>query len=360
VQDIAGHLQGGIPVRDVDALASYWAVCPRLRSALFRKLRPGYLVLAADKAALKATIFGHPEFTAFITGMNAHFNAWRAKAVKFLKALTPGCHPKEVIADLSEGLLNHYHGQPLIDAYDIYQQLMDYWAESMQDDCYLIAADGWKAETYRVIETRPGKGDKPGKQVDRGWACDLVPKPLIVARYFPGDQAALDEMNASLETLSARITEMEEEHGGEEGAFAEFDKVTLAAVKARLKELGREGGSLGEDEAAVLLKYLDACTEEGALKKQIAAKEAELDEKAYAKYPKLKEAEVKTLVVEDKWLAALDARIHGEMDRVSQQLSARVRELADRYDAPLPMLTDRVAELEAKVNGHLERMGFSW
>ena len=57
-----------------------------------------------------------------------------------------------MIAELSEGLLAHYLGQPLIDAYAVYQHLMDYWAQTMQDDCYTIAADGWKAQTYRVIE----------------------------------------------------------------------------------------------------------------------------------------------------------------------------------------------------------------
>ena len=84
-----------------------------------------------------------------------------------------------------EDLLAHYTGKPLIDPYDIYQHLMDYWAESMQDDCYLIAADGWKAETYRIVEK-----DKKGKEKDKGWACDLVPKELIVARYFAGELEA--------------------------------------------------------------------------------------------------------------------------------------------------------------------------
>jgi hypothetical protein len=96
-----------------------------------------------------------------------------------LKTLGAGCHPKQVIVELSEDLLGHYQGQNLIDAYDIYQHLMDYWADSMQDDLYLIAADGWKAETYRIIEK-----DKKGKETDKGWACDLIPKPLIVAQYF--------------------------------------------------------------------------------------------------------------------------------------------------------------------------------
>ena len=155
-------------------------VCPQLRQTLFKANRPGYFDLAVDKSAIKSTIYQHPEFVTFIARMNALFAEWRQKSAATLRQLQPGCHPKNVIADLSEDLLAHYTSKPLLDKYDIYQHLLDYWAETMQDDCYLIAADDWKAETYRIIEK-----DKKGKENDKGWACDLVPKNLIVAHYFP-------------------------------------------------------------------------------------------------------------------------------------------------------------------------------
>ena len=353
IQDIAGHLQGGIPTRDVDALARYWAVCPNLRAALFREARPGYFALAVEKPAIKSRIFEHAEFKAFVAGMNAHFDAWRQASVKSLKALAPGCHPKQVIAELSEGLLKHYQGKPLIDAYDIYQHLMDYWTETMQDDCYLIAADGWKAETYRVLVK-----NAKGKEVDKRWACDLVPKPLIVARYFAREQPAIDELAGKVEAASAKLAELEEEHGGEDGAFEELEKVNKGNVSARLREIAFEPDAA--DEAGVLKEWLKFKAEEDKLKKQLGEAEDKLDAAAYAKYPTLGEDEVKTLVVEDKWLAALDARIRGEVDRVSQQLTGRVKELAERYETPLPTLTGRIADLETKVNGHLGRMGFTW
>ena len=113
-------------------------------------------------------------------------------------------------------------------------------------------------------------------------------------------------------------------------------------------------------EAAVLNDWLKLNSEESDLKKRLKEAEAALDAKAYAKYPKLIESDIKSLVVDDKWLAALDAAVHGEMDRVSQQLTQRVKDLAERYDTPLPQMVGRVAELEAKVNRQLERMGFSW
>jgi type I restriction enzyme M protein len=353
LQDIEGHLQGGIPERDVDALCRYWKVCPNLRQVLFKANRPGYADLAVHKAAIKSTIYGHPDFAVFITGMNAHFAKWRQKSARTLRELKSGSHPKEVIGTLSEDLLAHYTAQALIDKYDVYQHLMDYWAGTMQDDCYLIAADGWQAETSRVIEK-----DKKGKEKDKGWACDLVPKTLIVARYFGGEQEAITKLEADLESIIARITELEEEHGGEEGAFSELDKVNKANVTDRLKEI--EGDKEAKDEAAVLNEWLKFATEEAALKKQIKETTLDLDAKAYAKYPKLTEAEIKTLVVDDKWLAALDAAIHGEMDRINQALTQRVKELTERYETPMPQMVSRVADREDKVNRHLERMGLSW
>jgi type I restriction enzyme M protein len=362
LQDIEGHLKGGIPVADVDALKPYWAVCPRLRKTLFKPNRPGYVDLAVEKAAIKSSIYEHPEFTAFITGMNAHFNAWRESSAATLKALKAGCHPKQVIVTLAENLLAHYDHKPLIDPYDIYQHLMDYWAETMQDDCYQIAADGWKAETSRIIEK-----DKNGKEKDRGWSCDLVPKALLVARYFAGEQAAIDKLSADLEGVAAKLAELEEEQLGDEDAFSEaradaeegkVGKVTRVKVAARLKEI--KGDKDAKDEALILNEWIALSDDEADLKKALRAAEIALDDLAYKKYPKLTAAEVKTLVVDDKWLATLDAALHGEMDRVSQQLTRRVKELAERYETPLPRMASRVAELEAKVNQHLERMGFAW
>ena len=204
-QDIEGHLKGGIPKADGDALQHFWDVCPTLRQVLFKANRPGYLDLSVEKSAIKPTIYEHPEFASFIGKMNAHFATWKQKTAKTLRQLKTNCHPKKIIVDLSEDLLAYYIGQPLIDKYDVYQHLMDYWAETMQDDCYLIAGNGWKAETYRVIETKKSKDGKPGKPVDKGWTYDLVPKVLIVARYFAKEQTIIDQLAADHRPTGSRF-----------------------------------------------------------------------------------------------------------------------------------------------------------
>ena len=352
LQDIEGHLRGGIPVRDVDALERYWAVCPNLKAALFRENRPGYVDLAVEKADLKRAIYEHPEFATFIAAMNTHFAAWRDRSAAVLKELKCGCHPKDVIEDLSESLLAHYAGQPLTDPYDVYQHLMDYWAETMQDDLYLIAADGWKAEPYRIIE----RNDKTGKEKDRGWACDLVPKPLLVARYFAAEQAALDALAADLEAATAALAEWEEEHGGEEDALSELEKVNKASVGARLLELKGlfRSGEETKEEEGVLNRWLELSNEEARLKQRLRRAESNLDVRALAQYPKLTEAEVKRLVVDDKWLAELFGVVHGELDCLSQRLTQRSAGLAARYATPLHEIDRRLSEFQATMKMHLD------
>tara|TARA_Y100001933_G_scaffold262971_1_gene322646 strand:- start:12031 stop:14460 length:2430 start_codon:yes stop_codon:yes gene_type:complete len=358
LQDIAGHLQGGIPTVDVDALQRYWDICPNLKKSLFKKNRPGYLNLACDKSDIKTRIYDHPQFAQFIDNMNAHFATWQKRTVKKLKALAPGMNPKQLIVDLSEDLLAHYADQPLINHYDVYQHLMDYWADVMQDDCYFIADDGWKAQTSNVIEVKKNKDGKVIKTILRGWVCDLVPKPLVVARFFAKEQQALDDLTSQLETVAASLTELEEEHNGDDGAFAELDKINKAAITARLKEIKSDPDAA--EERKILKQWQKLNTQQTDLKKAIKQADSELDDLAYHQYPKLTEPDIKALVVDDKWLATLSAAIHSEMDRISQALTQRIKELAERYETPLPKLTQNVAELEAKVNQHLERMGFTW
>jgi type I restriction enzyme M protein len=350
IQDIGGHLHGGIPTRDIDALGDYWEICPDLRAALFKPNRTSYHDLLVEAAQLKPTIHGHPQFAGFIAALEKHFQTWSKSTATSLRKLQLDCLPKEVIRDLSENLLHHAESQLLIDPYAVYQHLTDYWAATMQDDCYLIAADGWVAKTSRILET-----DKKGKTKDKGWTCDLVPKPLIVARYFSKEQAAIETQQAALESITATLAELEEEHGGEDGYLGALDKINKAEVTRRQKEL--KGDKDAKEELAVLKQWLQLNTEEADLKKAIREAEAALDQLAYKQYPKLTEAEIQTLVVDDKWLTTLATAIQGELDRVSQTLTSRIRLLADRYAAPLPQIVDEVEELAAKVAAHLEKMG---
>ena len=359
LHDIDAHLNGGIPERDIDAFAADWQEMPGLRAVLFETGRPGYARLCQPVAEVRATILAHPEFQCFRDKVETLFDKWRQAVTPLLTGIRPGDHPGALIGTVSETLLATFRAAPLLDPYDIYQHLMDYWAETMQDDAYLITADGWVALPRRILET-----DKKGKTRDKGWTCDLLPKPYIVARYFAAERAELDARQAEQESLASQIAELEEEHSGEDCAFFGFEKINAAQVKYRIAEIRDDPGSADDtgsaDELAVLWQWLRLNTEETALKKTVKMLDAELDRKAHDRYASLTEAEVKTMVVEDKWMARLQRDVQQELEHVSQTLSHRIRELAERYENPLPKLEDDVAALSAKVEAHLKKMGAVW
>jgi type I restriction enzyme M protein len=353
IQDIEAHLLGDIPTADVDALGEYWKVYPTLKNSLFgASERKKYSTMKVEKDAIKDTIFTHPEFVHFQQEMDTIFDQWKTESIAKLKALDTGSKPKEIIAELAHRLLASYDDRDLIDKYDIYQYLMIYWNEAMQDDCYIISFDGWVAKTHRVIEI------KKKKEVDKGWDCDLVPKDLVIARYFTEEKNALNSFEEEKERIETQLTEMEEEHSGEDGCFSDLDKVNKGNINARLKELKTEDDV--ENDIEIFTAYLNLMDNLAKSKKSIKTATAELDEKLYAKYPELTPDEVKTLVVVDKWMATLENDISNEIDQISQKLSNRIKELAERYENTLPELDTQVEALEQKVDDHLKKMGFEW
>ena len=115
-----------------------------------------------------------------------------------------------------------------------------------------------------------------------------------------------------------------------------------------------------DDEREVLRKYLTLAEDEGEASAKLKSAQEALMTQVAGKYGQLTEEEIQTLVVDDKWLAALAAAVQGELDRVSQTLTGRIRELAERYASPLPQIVDEVASLSARVDEHLMKMGAVW
>jgi len=318
---------------------------PGLRSALFAPTgRAGYSQPLVAAAEVKAAIFGHAEFAAFKGTVDGLFAAWQRDNAPLLRGVARDDHPKRLIDALSERLLDTFRAAPLLDAYDVYQRLMDYWAEAMQDDVYQIAQEGWQA----VLDGKPN--------------ADLIPSALLVARYFAAEAAALAALEAARDAVTRRMEELAEEHGGEDGLLADArtdkGKLTARSVKDRLRDIMADADA--QEERAALCDYLALIDQEAACNKKVKDAQKALDAKVAAQHATLSEAEVKMLVVDDKWLARLAADVQGELDRVSQALTGRIKTLAERYATPLPALATDVAALTARVDAHLAKMGFAW
>ena len=375
LHDLAAHLSGGIPNGDLDALGAYWQVFPKLRADLFAPEREGYSKLIIDNCQL--IIKSHSEFTAFAERSLALYTAWDEAHREVLMSVAIGDKPKALIATLSEDLLHRFTEADLLDRYDIYQILMDYWAETMQDDVYLLVQDGWAAgKTLRELVVAKGEKLKETPDLTLGkqkYKADLIPPGLMVARYFADQQAHIDELQADLDGISQELEALTEEHGGEEGLLTEAQTDGGKVTKGSLRQLIIDNeqlliGEADEDpelsiinsQLLIAKECLKLFDQEAAMKKAVKAATEALDKAVFGQYPKLNEAEIKALVVEDKWQATLKGAVAAEIERVTQQLANRVKDLEERYAEPLPELVQTVEALSSRVEEHLKKMGLVW
>jgi type I restriction enzyme M protein len=364
IQDIEGHLKGGIPNVDIDALEEYWKVCPSLKKALFKSFRSGYCALAITPEEVRKTIFSYSEFASFRGKIIEKFASWRKNTTLKLVGININDHPKAIIQKISDDILKVFQEAHLLDKYDIYQCLMSYWEDVMQDDAHIITVDGWQSgnEVLRQFkETKKKEGTSTKKEISGLYGLEgrLIPVPLMIKTYFAKEQTEIDELNTKLEQIASQMDELKDEHSGEEGLLTEVienDKIKKGDVAKRIKEI--KGDTDYADELKVLKQYADFFDEEAEIRKELKEAEAVLEKKVIAKYPTLTLKEVKSLVVESKWMDELQALVIGEADKLSQRLAGRVKELAERYSEPLTMITHEISKLTKKVKGDLAKMGF--
>ena len=364
LQDINAHLNGGIPETDVDNLAEYWTVYPSLKESLFQPLRTGYLHPAVKKDDVVSTITASPEFLRHADQVDAAFSTWKDSMTPILMHLDNAVQPKKLIEQISERLLSDFEQVPLMDKYDVYEVLMEYWAETMQDDVYAVCYDGYEAGREIAYEYVTKKKKENGQTIEvktdkiKGFEGKLLPKALIAAHFFEENVKALDTLQGQLDEVSAKLEELAEENGGEDGLFAQLDDLKKATISARIKVIKKDPAA--KEELAALKEYMSLLDAESNYKKAIKQAEADLDTKLEKKYPQLTLEEVRHLLVEEKWFAAIYSGIDAIHEAVSHHLSARVTQLVERYEYTLKECEDEVEQYEAKVKSHLERMGFVW
>lgn len=360
LHDLSAHLQGGIPNRDIDALERYWQIFPSIRATLFKPAREGYSEALVNASEVKNTILNHDEFKQFATNSLQHYHVWARAAA--LAEIGVGDQPKALIAEIGESLLQSYSQTPLLSKYDIYQILMDYWSDTMQDDVYVLVQDGWSAgKVLRELEINKGEKlrETPDLVIDKTkYKAELIPPALIVARYFADEQTKIDTLQSELDSASQALETYIEENSSDEGllndALNDKDKVTKATVTARLKV------ATDPDEKSALKQVKKLFDNEADAKKALKEAQDALDLAVFKQYPKLSIDEIKSLIVDDKWLATLQSNIEDEIERVTQQLANRVKELEERYSEPLPDISESVEDLSEKVAGHLKAMGLEW
>ncbi len=328
-QDIEAHLHGGIPAHDIGQMATVWKACPTLRDALFTPLegREGYYSVTADIAAAvndDASLQGQRE--AFETAVGQ----WVGVVRPLMEAYGKDSKPKAVIEDWSQRLLDTLASHHLVDAYDGYQQLMEYWADTLQDDAYMVSRDGWQ------VVVAPTK--KSPTYLDL--SCDLLPVDIVVAEYYAKEEAAIADLRSRIDDLQGRMQQIVDDATDGLDDDDDIKEATSAARKAKpYKELDKQRKALDKE-----------------LKQAVAT----LTDAVIARYSLLSgdPDEVRRLVIDRKWLPAIRSRLDALMADATSRIVADVRTLADRYADPLPAIEARIADIASRVTTHLSQMGY--
>ena len=369
--DIEAHLHGGLPSYDIEKMGAYWEACPSLRTSLFSDRGDGYFSLNPAKEDINSTIENDPSYRSQGEAFSQVINGWSREMMPVMKAIGTNDRPKQLIEQWSESLLERALGHSgLVDAYDVYDVLMYYWGETMQDDCYMISNDGWTFPEVRAIKRKETTDKKTNATKVKESpcmydeiVCDLIPVGLVLDEYFKGDTQEISDLLADIDRAQGEMDQLVEQNTEvftfEEDETEEEKELSVKAadVKRAVKNAAKEGTS--KEDVAILNEWLDLSDKKDTLSKTLKEKRSALTEKVVKKYASLPEEEIKTLVVERKWLASVVSGCEALMQSVTHRIGRDVTALVERYEDTLADLSADVSRYEDEVNGYLREMGFT-
>ena len=358
VQDIDAHLKGGLPKHDIEQLSDYWKALPTLKDELVKDQGNGYYAWAVSREQIDGIINDNEDYQTQQATLKHHcrtdfMEQWQETIYDLAESSEK---PKALIERMGQSIRNLFgEGNLLVDEYDAYEQLMNYWAETMQDDVYMIMADGWK------LNLRPKlKEDKKEKEmvpvVVKTWndlESDLLPVEYIVNRFCKSELEACDELSASIAFMENEVTSLVEENDDVfDTKNFEKEKVNLASVKKRAKV------TKGEEQAR-LIEWIELLNSIKAEKAKLKEANDKLLSRVKEEYELLAQNEMRVKnLVKEKWVNAISTRIESELNCSIEQLKSQLSAISDRYDQTLPSIDKEVEDYESRVNAHLAQMGF--
>lgn len=358
VQDIDAHLKGGLPKHDIEQLSDYWEALPTLKDELVKNQGNGYYAWAVSREQIDGIINDNEDYQTQQATLKHHcrtdfMEQWQETIYDLAESSEK---PKTLIERMGQSIRNLFgKGNLLVDEYDAYEQLMNYWAETMQDDVYMIMADGWKLN-LRPKQKEDKKEKKMVPVVVKTWndlESDLLPVEYIVNRFCKSELEACDELSASIAFMENEVTSLVEENDDVfDTKNFEKEKINLASVKKRAKV------TKGEEQEH-LMEWIELQNSIKAEKAKLKEANDKLLSRVKEEYELLAQNEMRVKnLVKEKWVNAISTRIESELSRSIEQLKSQLSAISERYDQTLPSIDKEVEDYESRVNAHLAQMGF--
>lgn len=363
VQDIDAHLYGGIPEKDIDDLGLYWNVFPSIKEKLFTRFREGYLKLKVSKDQIRNTIYTDDDYKKYADRIDESYEKWLEFARPIFDKINLN-NPRESIELLSNKIVDIFKDIALLDKYDVYQVLMTYWLEVMSDDFYSLFSTGSWIDSNEIEvfykEQKKKKTEDETKLKEVGWEGKLIPKELIIERYFAKEADDISRLEEHINSIENNISQMEDDYGSEGEVLFDFyegEKIKSANVDKVVKKKNKDN-SYTQEEFDVLVAYSGFNKELKDANKQLKDLKLAIDTLARNKIKELTEQEIKEIVINDKWSRSIFDGIDSLYIRISHGLANRILELAERYEDTLFEIEEDVDKYENQVKEHLRKLGF--
>lgn len=370
-QNINSHLNGGIPEKDIDSMERLWNISSELRNKIFEKRNNANVYdLKVEPESIEDLIFEDEKIKKVIQEETIDiFNTWKQQSESVLKNIDSTIIPKNLIRELGFSILKAYEKSKLLDNYDAYDFLLNYWNEKMQDDVYLIKASGYEAGAE--IDRKYGKKkikDEQGIEIEiedkkkfKSFDGLLIPKEIIEKEYFNDELEEISTINSTISEIDEKMNEIFEENSGEDGlindAINDKGNITKKSLSDRIKKIDK---IKDKEEYELLISYQNLLKKKDSQNKELKSKTKSLDERIEEQYSKLTEKEIKDLLVDKKWMARINNDIKDAVDSEINNIAAKLVEISKRYETTLSQLEEKAENSRNDVRNALERMGYSW
>lgn len=323
----------------------YSTIAPKLRNKLFNNNeKDGYLDLMVDKDSVNDEITNSEEFINYSVELSKKVNSWEQDNKNILYSISSDSSVKSIINVLSSSILKDFENDKLIDKYEAYEFLMEYYNNSLKDDIYLIIENGW---IPKLVYAQ----DKNGKIKKNEFDSDLLPKEIVINEYFKKENDNIEKLNNDLNDLSQEFDSMVEENTGDEEIFNDEEKVNEKLIKDKIKEES-------EENISILKELIENLSSQKELKKTIKKYQEALNLLIIDKYNSFDEDASKDLIITKKWFKSIERTFDDKYEDLVYDLSNRIISEYENYEETLGQFSKKTSDLESLVLKDLERMGF--
>ena len=242
LQNIRAHIHGGIPEIDIESLNKYWDVFPRLKESLVKEYNDGFYSLKVTKEDIRKTIYSNDEFSIYGDKIDNAFLRWEGYAKGLLTTVDQNTDIKEMIVLLSKKLVEEFEKITLLNKYDVYQVLLAYWNDTLNDDVMMIKTDKKGYGLARVTENIIGtvtSGKNKGNEKIVGWEPVLIPKEIVIEALFPEEKNAIEntkDIIAETELMLEELLESTDENTAL-SSITEDGKIKIKDLEEEIDEI---------------------------------------------------------------------------------------------------------------------------